>query len=945
MTLDQAIIVLLFSGGIIGVLISFIIIQKLMISKKNRLQGEVRDFVFAKYFDLKNIDNHFDAHFFFDVFIDIETQVQIDDDIRKRIVDDLEQTKFVQKKYKQLNSLSAMKRKEAIFYVAQLRTKTSITALKKSLMKEKNETVLFFLSYHFMRFLDQEIVDHMLETLKDSSVNYQKWMKNLFANHYVILKPYLTQLHRYANHQQEISYLMIEIASYHLENDLKDYTLRVFNESLFDEHLRRKALSVLVKQYPHLLVDHHFLYHQELWVRKKAILACGETHTKQMIDILLSLCKDDLLEEEITIAISNIVFGSKDLLLYMIERYQELTEYRQKNVVATILAQDIDYLILKLKSGSYNYILDIIETIFKLHMIEDFIDFINHNKDLELERLYLPIIKQYASRDPEIKEQLEIYANKSVLTKIGLLKKEQPVIQREKSPLEKSKIIWISIWVLLGFIALPMVSFIMNFKYLFDTSFNFFEQFVVDINRYLVVYFLSINTIYMILLFLSLKGASERLTLWDLKRDTFLFERDLLPSISIIAPAYNEEKSIVESVTSLLNLKYPTYEVIVVNDGSKDQTIDVLIDHFGLKRKHPFFKNKLKTKSLRGVYINQRIPNLVVIDKQNGGKADALNLGINAAKYDYVCGIDADSLLEEEALLKLMSVTLDNTKDHLALGGNIVPVNDCVVDRGKVEKQVLGRKTIVKFQTIEYLRAFTTGRIGWSKLNSLLIISGAFGLFDRKTLIHTGGYLTVSGELKKDTVGEDMELVVRLTYRALKDKKPFKVTYVHHANCYTELPSDYHSLLKQRNRWQRGLLDILSYHRKMLFNPRYKQPGMIAFPYFFIFEMVGPFIEMMGYLALIIGLIFGLLNTPLVLLLFAVTIVYGIIISLFSLFIAERKTIFYSIKETIVLMFIGIIENFGYRQIISLHRVVSTFSALREKGSWGSQKRIGFQKR
>jgi cellulose synthase/poly-beta-1,6-N-acetylglucosamine synthase-like glycosyltransferase len=292
-----------------------------------------------------------------------------------------------------------------------------------------------------------------------------------------------------------------------------------------------------------------------------------------------------------------------------------------------------------------------------------------------------------------------------------------------------------------------------------------------------------------------------------------------------------------------------------------------------------------------------------------------------------------------------MSVTLDDNKEHLALGGNIVPVNGCVVDQGKIEHQGLGKKGIVRFQTIEYLRAFTTGRIGWSKLNSLLIISGAFGLFQRKALIKTGGYLTISGDLKKDTVGEDMELVVRLTYQALLEKIKYRVSYVHHANCYTELPSDYKSLLKQRNRWQRGLLDILSYHRKMLFNPHFKQPGLIAFPYFFIFEMIGPFIELIGYLALIAGLVLGLLNNALVIMLFVATIGYGIVISLFSLWIAERKQIFYSNQETAMLILVGIIENFGYRQMTSLHRVISTFSALREKGSWGSQKRQGFQKR
>jgi len=170
---------------------------------------------------------------------------------------------------------------------------------------------------------------------------------------------------------------------------------------------------------------------------------------------------------------------------------------------------------------------------------------------------------------------------------------------------------------------------------------------------------------------------------------------------------------------------------------------------------------------------------------------------------------------------------------HIALGGNIIPVNGSSVDRGKIEKSGLGKKTLVRFQTLEYLRAFTSGRISWSELRSLLIISGAFGIFKREELLDTGGYLTALGKLKKDTVGEDMELVVRLTYQALVNKRYYRVSYVHHANCYTELPSDLKSLLKQRNRWQRGLLDILSLHRRILLRPQYKQPGMLGFPYFF----------------------------------------------------------------------------------------------------------------
>lgn len=942
MTVNQAIFVLIIFIVFIIILIDLILVQKWTIEKQNRLQGIIRDYVFKTYFDGEESKKKFKNRFFFDVFIDIETQVQIDLDARIKIVEDLLKIPFTKRKFKEINHFSSVRRRVAIFYLAQLHTEEAIKVLKKRFLIEKNESVRYYLAYHLVSNLDQHVVDHMIESLIGSSEHYQRWMRNLCANHYMLFKPFLTDI--YLSHATEIAYLVLEIASKHLEKNLKDYTLRIFNESLLDQNLRRQALKVLTKQYPHIVTDDKFLHHEELWVKKMSILASSQTHNEEMIVKLLSLCTDQGLEEEITQALSNIVFESKTLLLFLIELYAKQKNKITKKVIVRVLADDIDYLILKLKGGGYDYILQILDMIMELHIIEDFIDFINHNKDRTLEKIYLPLIKRFAASDQYLREQFQIYMKSDILSQIGLLKKPQPVISREKSPLEKHKIIWISLWISIGVLFLPILAFVMNIKAIFSGEVSLWIALVVNINRYLVVYFLSINSVYLLLLILSIRGASDRINLWEIKKDTMLFEHSLLPSISIIAPAYNEEKSIVESITSLLNLKYPTYEVIVVNDGSKDKTIDVLIEHFKLERKHPFFKQPINTKALRGVYVNKQIPNLIVIDKQNGGKADALNLGINVAKHDYICGIDADSLLEEDALLKLMSITLDDSKTHIALGGNIVPVNGCVVDQGNIEKQGLGRKGIVKYQTIEYLRAFTTGRIGWSKINSLLIISGAFGLFERKTLIKTGGYLTISGDLKKDTVGEDMELVVRLTYQALRDKRDYRVAYVHHANCYTELPSDYSSLFKQRNRWQRGLLDILSYHRRMLFNPRYKQPGLIGFPYFFIYEMIGPFIELLGYIALIIGLIFGLLNTALVIMLFVVTIGYGIVISLFSLYIAERRKTFYSSYETGILLLIGILENFGYRQIMSLHRVVSTFSALREKGSWGSQKRQGFQK-
>lgn len=326
------------------------------------------------------------------------------------------------------------------------------------------------------------------------------------------------------------------------------------------------------------------------------------------------------------------------------------------------------------------------------------------------------------------------------------------------------------------------------------------------------------------------------------------------------------------------------------------------------------------------------------------GKADALNVGINVSKHDYVCGIDADSILEGDALLKLASVMLDDTRPFIALGGNIYPANGFIFDKGKVEKKGLPKESLTRFQTIEYLRAFTSGRIGWSELGSLMIISGAFGLFKKAELIETGGYLTSSSIYQKDTVGEDLELVVRLTKNALDKKRPFRVAYVYNAYCYTELPSDLKTLLKQRNRWQRGLVDILSYHRSLALNYKYKQIGYLGYPYYFLFEFLGPFFEAQGYLMLLIALILGILSPTIILGIFTASIAFGMMISLSSLYMMERESLMLNKKETLLLILYAIIENFGYRQLISLQRVSSAFKAIKESGTWGAQKRKGFQK-
>jgi len=418
----------------------------------------------------------------------------------------------------------------------------------------------------------------------------------------------------------------------------------------------------------------------------------------------------------------------------------------------------------------------------------------------------------------------------------------------------------------------------------------------------------------------------------------------MLPSISIIAPAYNEESTIVESVNSLLNIRYPDFEIIVVNDGSPDGTLDELIARFELERTDIFLHGYLETQPVRAVYRNPRIPELTVIDKQNGGKADSLNSGINASRKDYFAAIDSDSLLERDSLLRLAARFLDSDVPVVASGGNIFPVNGCTVSHGKLDRISLPGGLLGKFQTLEYIRAFMAGRTGWAAIDSLMIISGAFGLFRKQEVIDAHGYLTGSGYYSKDTVAEDMELVVRVARMLRERKKPFTVQYGYNANCWTEVPTTHRILASQRDRWQRGLIDTMIYHRRMLANPRYGRMGTIGFPYFFLFELLGPWVEIQGLVFLIIGLVLGIMPFGVVMIVLAATIPLGIAVSLSSLMLAEYHQSYFSARERLVLVGLSFLENFGYRQYAGLLRLRGYISALGRKTGWGSMVRTGFSR-
>lgn len=440
------------------------------------------------------------------------------------------------------------------------------------------------------------------------------------------------------------------------------------------------------------------------------------------------------------------------------------------------------------------------------------------------------------------------------------------------------------------------------------------------------------------------------------------------PLISLLVPAYNEEVTIVESVRSLMRLEYPAYEVVVVNDGSKDRTIQVMKEAFQLVRSDVDYNAHLGTSPVRGFYratcpLPKQVVRLVLVDKENGGKADALNVGINASQGTYVASMDADSLMIPKALVHAVQPILDNPNEVIACGGQIALSNGCIVADGKVIEARLPEPWIARFQVVEYMRSFTQSRVALGQMNSVLILSGVFAVFQRETVIAAGGFLSkhqrsrivheYTGE-HSETVCEDMEVVVRV-HRYLADHGlPGKIVFLPIATSWTEAPEIWKNLGKQRSRWYRGLWEVLWLHRGMMFNPRYGRVGLFALPYQLIFEALAPALETIGYVIVPFSWLIGILSPFAMLAFITFALSMNLLLSVGSVLVAiwrvriesrhKSQALFdyKGAKALFILCFAGLISNLGYRQYLLYWQLKGLKDFLAGKKSWDKFARQGF---
>lgn len=457
-------------------------------------------------------------------------------------------------------------------------------------------------------------------------------------------------------------------------------------------------------------------------------------------------------------------------------------------------------------------------------------------------------------------------------------------------------------------------------------------------NDTLFFYYLASNLAYLILLIVALlssRAHHQHLASLRLER---MKMSPLTPPITIVAPAHNEDASIISSVRSLLRIDYPQLEVVVVNDGSVDRTLDKLTAEYQLEPARMLYIPYIESAPVRGVYRSLREPRLIVVDKEGGGsKADAVNAGLNAATSPYTCVVDADSMLESDALMRIMVKILEDPKHVVAAGGIVRVLNGCELSGGRIRRVLLPKSPIVVIQVVEYLRAFLIGREGWAKGNMLTIISGAFGVFRRDVIMRAGGY-------RGKAIGEDFDLITRVHRMLREEGADYSITFVPDPVCWTEVPPTSKSLGRQRARWQKGLIDVLWLNRDMLFRRKYGRIGWIAMPYIWVFELFAPVLELVGLVTITLTAALHMLSHTF----FVEFLIYGYLFAaMISVGAVLQEEVTYrrynDWRDVARLILFCFLEQIPYRQMHLWWRLQGMWQYARGDVVWRPLERVGLE--
>ena len=818
--------------------------------------------------------------------------------------------------------------------------KTSVDLILSRLGREKNPVLLLSLAVAGLSLSADRAMDGIVGMYRRSSVEVRKRLLSIIERGDFDLDTWIER--SYQSTDADVRRIVLSVAAKTPHVWTEEFVKSCIVDPLAE--IRDRAYDIAAERYPSLVDIDEGLLSDDPSARTAAVKAFLSGDLLPDRERLSAILSDDSVRAVAVEALGRKLRVQGRYLDVFFEWYRTASDPLERMALAGVLEMRIIYFLRRSDGAERESIANLLRDIVGLGYSATVISFLNEDRNVSRRAAIHDALASFLDWDTPFLRQCRRYLAPEIRTEWNI-DAETESFSTDRTGASLRDKLFLSVLLALTLLIMPVsfaIAYGWRFPYLRPSE--IFVSFLFYFQYAFTFYVVTSNVIALALMALSAVHIRQQRVEWEVADKRFLFTPGILPTVSILAPAFNEEKSIVQSVHSLLSLEYPDFEVIVVNDGSTDRTLETMIGHFGLELADVSGVPALETALVVGVYRNPAIPNLLLVNKLNGGKADSLNAGVAFASGEYICGIDADSLLEPESLQRILFRASASGKELAAAGGNVIPVNGCVTFLGTLKSIHFPKNRYAQYQTIEYLRSFIAGRLGWARLGTLMIISGAFGVFRRERILEVGGYLTKRSVLHRDTVGEDMEIVVRIERRLHELKVPYVIDYAHNANSWTEVPEDADSLMRQRDRWHRGLLETMNLHRKMFLSPKYGAVGLIGFPYFFIFEMLGPFLEFIGYLSFLALFFLGLLSSASILLMFAVVVLLGMLVSSSALFMSERGIVYFQGKEFLNIVFLCFVENIGYRQYISALRALSYAQYIVRGGTgWNKAVRKGFR--
>lgn len=878
-----------------------------------------------------------DIDLFVGNYSELMDNVHMSSEEKELIKSAVKNSNFIKLNGKLLNSIFIKSRIKSTVILAFIGGKESVKLLEQRLIKEKNYIVKLYI-INSLIIQDSHISDRLIyESLIEAPIWYQKRFCKLIMEY----KEYFYQsLDSVIDRKEvEIKKAIIYIGSIYYDIRLKKFMLEEIDSKLIKKSYKtspkkRKnlyfTLECLAVHY-HKSLDHErYLESDDINIREIAIKSLEKYGGVYSFDRVMEHVKDKEVLDVVKSSILTLLENDDSLTRHVSQLFIEEQNKGFLDVYAYVLSYKIDYFAHRLVSSERKKMRKIIEKIIFHNYNMGIIDYLNKNKNLEVENEIIDLLNNVFEIDGSTTKDYTLYLDMDLKRKMHLRSEGFYISPYKMKSLSTYKKIFISVLFTFTLLSMPALYFLININNVrLMSAAEIINGIMLDIPVYLGFYYVIINSMYIIMCVISINSSEKQKYMEKVKRKVKVFERALLPSISIIIPISNHKKYLIDGLNGYLNIKYPDYDVILVDDGSDDESFELLSDYYGLY-KEDFNIEKLEDyPSIRSIYRSRKNINLVYVDKKRTGKSDCLDLGSILSDKDYVCAADIDGVMDQDYLYKMASRTNDEEEETVAVLGNIVPINDCEKVKGCIYKYNLPRTLIGKLQYIDLFRNYINLKIARGSMNNILMPAGSFCLFKRDKLMDIGGYRGYEFEFKSDTNKEDLDIMYRLIKHMHDNLLPYRISYNSFGNYYRVLPDNILTLRKLRRRWQREYLDAVITHSDMLLNPNYGLTGEFNSVFNLILEVLAPLFEIFALCILIIVAISGKLSLDVgVFVLFGITL--GTIASVLPICMINSESEKSSILDVFKLVLLSVISTFGYMQIVRAFKISDVIGAVRK---------------